>query len=230
MGLPCERARQKQASKQRQKQFENIQQEHHKEEEQHQQQQQPAPNNTFSRNKTKTSIVVTVTQQQKQSTKTVKIDADGCAPNNDNHVHRDHQQLNDSTATKFNDAFDKRTSQDLTNNIQAKAKTSKKTLPTKNSKNFKENSCCNNNVAILSQLTQLICNFSLLNYKTGSVTTSTESILSLLTLSFRNIRQTYSHHLIRHSLCLYAIASFILVLCYLTSPITAAETNHTIFE
>ncbi|XP_035913747.1 glutamate-gated chloride channel isoform X26 [Anopheles stephensi] len=38
-----------------------------------------------------------------------------------------------------------------------------------------------------------------------------------------------SHHLVRHSLCLYAASSVLLALCYLTIPTVASDTAHPIF-
>lgn len=220
MGLPCERARHKQAPKQREKRFINIQQQQHQQEKE-----QQTPNNSLSRNKTTTSTT-TVAVTQQQSTKTVIINA-GSGTNNDDDINRNYQQFNDNTAANYNDAFNKRTSQNLTK-IDTNAKTSKKILSRKNSKKLKETSCCSSNVAILSQLTQLFCNFSLLSYKNGSVAST--GPVSLLASTLRNLKETYSQNLVRHSLCLYAATSLIFVLCYLTSPVAAAETNHTIFE
>uniref|UniRef100_A0A182QGX1 Neurotransmitter-gated ion-channel ligand-binding domain-containing protein n=1 Tax=Anopheles farauti TaxID=69004 RepID=A0A182QGX1_9DIPT len=42
-------------------------------------------------------------------------------------------------------------------------------------------------------------------------------------------RPATSHHLVRHSLCLYAASSVLLALCYLTIPTVASDTAHPIF-
>uniref|UniRef100_A0A6E8VMV5 Ig-like domain-containing protein n=1 Tax=Anopheles coluzzii TaxID=1518534 RepID=A0A6E8VMV5_ANOCL len=42
-------------------------------------------------------------------------------------------------------------------------------------------------------------------------------------------RPASSHHLVRHSLCLYAASSVLLALCYLTIPTVASDTAHPIF-
>ncbi|XP_049542088.1 gamma-aminobutyric acid receptor subunit alpha-4 isoform X2 [Anopheles darlingi] len=42
-------------------------------------------------------------------------------------------------------------------------------------------------------------------------------------------KSTSSHHLVRHSLCLYAASSVLLALCYLTIPTVASDTAHPIF-
>ncbi|XP_035793600.1 glutamate-gated chloride channel-like isoform X6 [Anopheles albimanus] len=41
-------------------------------------------------------------------------------------------------------------------------------------------------------------------------------------------KSTSSHHLVRHSLCLYAASSVLLALCYLTIPTVASDTAHPI--
>lgn len=155
---------------------------------------QPAPGNLICKNKTATTVTT-------QSTIIIDAAAANYDNNNDDEgdSNRNYQQFYESPP-KYKNAL-KRTPQNLTS-----------------CRTTTDNSCCSRHVAILSRLTQLICNFPL-SYKSGSTASAAAG----------STTTTYSHNLVRHSLCLYAASSVLLALCYLTTP-AASETNHTIFE